>query len=383
MLRETLFRRSSATLYMPPFARNYFLSAAPVFEAIGGKLGLPGAGLHIVGDEQLYRPVAARRTAARDRLQVRAESFCAPAPCRLSRAARESSAADRAGSKHCRARNSPPCVSPGPSMPWPRPAGDAIDRGFRLAQRCARHEKRLGGDHIILSPSAQVGGVSSRRGRARGPRRDFFRPDERAGIAEDRGGRAPAAKAGMQRRVVGNWWWRRWCCISFICSDEVHRQAWMSGCTSSATPPAAHGRHEIAVRRRRRRRGGLQHPRPNSPRPVAQQRGRDGPTAAHHHDRGNGHNYRWYDRIGNRMASYGYVVMTTVDDAGSRRPHRRHDDAGAHGRLHRPGRGGGDRGRAWATSTPAGSPGSASGARRGHGDRLRRAVRRHPHAYSL
>ena len=26
--------------------------------------------------------------------------------------------------------------------------------------------------------------------------------------------------------------------------------------------------------------------------------------------RGNGHNFQWYDHIGNHLASYGYVVMS-------------------------------------------------------------------------
>ena len=69
LLRDTLFSpvHWAEALYVPPFARNYLLRAAPAFEALGSRLGLPGAGLHLVeATKQLYRPVAARR--ARQRL---------------------------------------------------------------------------------------------------------------------------------------------------------------------------------------------------------------------------------------------------------------------------------------------------------------------------
>ncbi|MDO9442932.1 MAG: methyltransferase domain-containing protein [Beijerinckiaceae bacterium] len=68
LLRETLFSpiHWAEALYVPPFARPFFLKAAPVFEAIGVKLALPGAGLHLVeATKQLYRPVPARRAARR------------------------------------------------------------------------------------------------------------------------------------------------------------------------------------------------------------------------------------------------------------------------------------------------------------------------------
>jgi hypothetical protein len=68
LLRETLFSpvHWAEALYVPPFARPYLLRAAPVFEAIGSRLGLPGAGLHLVeATKQLYRPVPARRATRR------------------------------------------------------------------------------------------------------------------------------------------------------------------------------------------------------------------------------------------------------------------------------------------------------------------------------
>ena len=49
-------------LYVPPFTRPSWLRSAAVFERIGGKLALPGAGVHVVeATKQLYRPVMARR----------------------------------------------------------------------------------------------------------------------------------------------------------------------------------------------------------------------------------------------------------------------------------------------------------------------------------
>ena len=80
MLRDTLFSpvHWAEALYVPPFARNYLLSAAPAFEALGTRLGLPGAGLHLVeATKQLYRPVAAQR--ARRRLP-KFEPALAPSP---------------------------------------------------------------------------------------------------------------------------------------------------------------------------------------------------------------------------------------------------------------------------------------------------------------
>jgi SAM-dependent methyltransferase len=82
LLRDTLFSpvHWAEALYVPPFARNYLLSAAPAFEAVGSRLGLPGAGLHLVeATKQLYRPIAARR--ARRRLP-KFEPALAPSPVR-------------------------------------------------------------------------------------------------------------------------------------------------------------------------------------------------------------------------------------------------------------------------------------------------------------
>jgi SAM-dependent methyltransferase len=80
LLRDTLFSpvHWAEALYVPPFARNYLLSAAPAFEAVGSRLGLPGAGLHLVeATKQLYRPLPARR--ARRRLP-KFEPALAPSP---------------------------------------------------------------------------------------------------------------------------------------------------------------------------------------------------------------------------------------------------------------------------------------------------------------
>jgi SAM-dependent methyltransferase len=68
LLRDTLFSpvHWEEALYVPPFARPYLLRAAPAFEAIGLRLGLPGAGLHLVeATKQLYRPVVARQSRRR------------------------------------------------------------------------------------------------------------------------------------------------------------------------------------------------------------------------------------------------------------------------------------------------------------------------------
>lgn len=80
LLRDTLFSpvHWAEALYMPPFERNYLLSAAPAFEALGSRLALPGAGLHLVeATKQLYRPITAQR--ARRRLPS-FEPALAPSP---------------------------------------------------------------------------------------------------------------------------------------------------------------------------------------------------------------------------------------------------------------------------------------------------------------
>ncbi len=66
LMRDALFSPTYWTeaLYAPPFQRQMFLRAAPLFESIGAKLSLPGAGVTIVeATKQLYRPVTVRRLA--------------------------------------------------------------------------------------------------------------------------------------------------------------------------------------------------------------------------------------------------------------------------------------------------------------------------------
>lgn len=53
-------------LYIPPFKRPSWLRSAAVFERIGGRLALPGAGVHVVeATKQVFRPVTLRRAARR------------------------------------------------------------------------------------------------------------------------------------------------------------------------------------------------------------------------------------------------------------------------------------------------------------------------------
>ncbi|MGA3301771.1 MAG: class I SAM-dependent methyltransferase [Methylovirgula sp.] len=66
LMRDALFSPTYWTeaLYAPPFERQMFLRAAPLFESVGAKLSLPGAGVTIVeATKQLYRPVGVRRLA--------------------------------------------------------------------------------------------------------------------------------------------------------------------------------------------------------------------------------------------------------------------------------------------------------------------------------
>jgi SAM-dependent methyltransferase len=68
LLRDTLFSPVywGDALYAPPFTRPYLLRSAPVFEAIGRKMSLPWAGVHIIeATKQLYRPSLAGRSAHR------------------------------------------------------------------------------------------------------------------------------------------------------------------------------------------------------------------------------------------------------------------------------------------------------------------------------
>ncbi len=66
LMREALFSPTYWTeaLYAPPFERQIFLRSAPLFESVGAKLSLPGAGVLIVeATKQLYRPIGVRRLA--------------------------------------------------------------------------------------------------------------------------------------------------------------------------------------------------------------------------------------------------------------------------------------------------------------------------------
>lgn len=66
LMREALFSPTYWTevLYAPPFERQMFLRSAALFESIGAKLSLPGAGVLIVeATKQLYRPIGVRRGA--------------------------------------------------------------------------------------------------------------------------------------------------------------------------------------------------------------------------------------------------------------------------------------------------------------------------------
>jgi SAM-dependent methyltransferase len=68
LLRDSLFspERFGEILYIPPFERNVTLRMAPLFERVGGRLALPGAGLLMAeATKQLYRPVMVRRTVRR------------------------------------------------------------------------------------------------------------------------------------------------------------------------------------------------------------------------------------------------------------------------------------------------------------------------------
>ena len=73
LMREAQFSplNWAEALYAPPFARRYLLRSAPAFESIGGKLGLPGAGVHLVeATKQLYSPVMTRRVLRRKSQQL-------------------------------------------------------------------------------------------------------------------------------------------------------------------------------------------------------------------------------------------------------------------------------------------------------------------------
>jgi SAM-dependent methyltransferase len=73
LMREAQFSplNWAEALYVPPFARRYLLRSAPAFESIGSKLGLPGAGVHLVeATKQLYSPVMTRRVLRRKAPQL-------------------------------------------------------------------------------------------------------------------------------------------------------------------------------------------------------------------------------------------------------------------------------------------------------------------------
>lgn len=73
LLRDTLFSpvHWGDALYAPPFTRPYLLRSAPAFEAIGRRMSLPGAGVHIIeATKQLYRPALAGRSARRRAFQL-------------------------------------------------------------------------------------------------------------------------------------------------------------------------------------------------------------------------------------------------------------------------------------------------------------------------
>ncbi len=72
LMREALFSPTywAEALYAPPFEGPIFLRSARLFEKIGEKLALPGAGVLIVeAMKQLYRPVGVRRVPALQHLQ--------------------------------------------------------------------------------------------------------------------------------------------------------------------------------------------------------------------------------------------------------------------------------------------------------------------------
>ncbi len=102
LLRETLFspERFAEVLYVPPFERRMLLRLAPAFERVGGRLALPGAGIHLVeATKQLYRPILLRTAVGRP--VPRREPVLAPIAGRGNSAARH---------------GSPPWASPGRSL---------------------------------------------------------------------------------------------------------------------------------------------------------------------------------------------------------------------------------------------------------------------------
>jgi SAM-dependent methyltransferase len=65
LLRQALFTPVywGETLYAPPSARRLILKMARGFQAVGGPLSLPFAGVHVIeATKQVYRPVPMRKT---------------------------------------------------------------------------------------------------------------------------------------------------------------------------------------------------------------------------------------------------------------------------------------------------------------------------------
>ena len=87
LLRESWFTPSGwgEALYVPPFARGWFLRSAVAWERTGATLSAPFAGVHIVeATKQVYRAIPARRE--RRRLVPVLEPVLAPAPGGAARA---------------------------------------------------------------------------------------------------------------------------------------------------------------------------------------------------------------------------------------------------------------------------------------------------------
>ena len=81
LLREAQFSpiHESLALYGPPFTRPSFLRLAPMFENIGARMGLPGAGVHVIeATKQVFRLVSARKAVRRPIPQI--EPGLAPTP---------------------------------------------------------------------------------------------------------------------------------------------------------------------------------------------------------------------------------------------------------------------------------------------------------------
>ncbi|MDR3407457.1 MAG: methyltransferase domain-containing protein [Methylovirgula sp.] len=67
LMRDALFSPThwGEALYFAPFEGKFVLRSASLFEKIGAKLALPGAGvLFVEAEKQLYRPVGLRRTSS-------------------------------------------------------------------------------------------------------------------------------------------------------------------------------------------------------------------------------------------------------------------------------------------------------------------------------